>query len=536
MEKFKTCLYLRLSKEDEKIGESESIINQKNMLIDFVSNKEDLEIIEIMIDDGYSGSNFERPAFKEMLELIKGRKINCVVVKDFSRFGRDFTEVGRYLEDIFPFMGVRFISVNDNYDSFKSENGTENLIIPFKNLINDSYLRDISLKIRSSLDAKRKKGDFIGSFPTYGYLKDKNDKTKLVVDEVASKVVQDIFKYRIEGLSCDRIAKKLNDEGILCPLEYKRALGMKISTSFRKREKALWVAKSIFRILKNPVYIGTLEQKKKTTPNHKVKKTVYVPKDERIIVKNNHEPIISKEVFECVQRLMEIDTRIAPNQDKVYLFSGIIKCGECGANLVRKNNGTKEKPYMYYICNNLKNKKGCKNSLLRVETLEEIVFEAVKNQINLVLDLEDVEHLLDSTYYFKREYEKIKNQIEEAEKELEKYDFLKLNLYEDLKNGILKEDEYKNYYASYSEKLTETKKIIEKFNDDLSELSKGTTPKQVWTEYFKRYKNIKCLTRELVVTLIEDITVYKNRTIKIHFKYQDEYNTLKKYAEDLEVV
>src|SRR5699024_3499988 len=127
------CLYLRLSKEDEKIGESESIINQKNMLIDFVSNKEDLEIIEIMIDDGYSGSNFERPAFKEMIELIKDRKINCVVVKDFSRFGRDFTEVSRYLEEIFPFMGVRFISVNDNYDSFKSENGTENLIIPFKN-------------------------------------------------------------------------------------------------------------------------------------------------------------------------------------------------------------------------------------------------------------------------------------------------------------------------------------------------------------------------------------------------------------------
>ena len=254
-------------------------------------------------------------------------------------------------------MGVRFISINDNYDSFKSENGAENLIIPFKNLINDSYLRDISLKIRSSLDAKRKKGDFIGSFPSYGYLKDKNDKSKLVVDEVASKVVQDIFKYRIEGLSCDRIAKKLNEEGILCPMEYKRALGMKISTSFRKREKALWAAKSIFRILKNPLYIGTLEQKKKTTPNHKLKKTVYVPKNERIIVKKNHQPIVSKEVFECVQRLMEIDTRIAPNQSKVYLFSGIIKCGECGSNLVRKNNGTKEKPYMYYICNNLKNKK-----------------------------------------------------------------------------------------------------------------------------------------------------------------------------------
>ena len=184
----------------------------------------------------------------------------------------------------------------------------------------------------------------------------------------------------------------------------------------------------------------------------------------------------------------------------------------------------------------LKIKKGCKNSILKVETLEDIVFETVKNQIDLVLSLEDVENLIDNTYYFKREEEKIKNQIKEIEKELKKYLFLKLNLYEDFKSGILKEDEYKSFSASYSEKLVETKKIMEKFNNDLNELLKGITPKQVWTEHFKKYKNIQCLTRELVVTLIEDITVYKDRTIKIHFKYQDEYNTLKKYAEDLEVV
>ena len=270
-------------------------------------------------------------------------------MKDFSRFGRDFIEVGRYLEEIFPLMNVRFISVNDNYDSFKSRESTDNLIIPFKNLINDSYLRDISIKIRSSFDVKRKKGEFIGSFATYGYLKDPNNKNKIVVDKVASKVVKDIFKYRLEGLSADKIAKKLNNENVLSPMEYKKSIGINMGTNFKKKEKALWTAKAIFRILENPVYIGTLEQNKFTTPNHKIRKLVYVPKEERIIVENNHEPIISKEIFENVQKLMATDTRIAPTKEKVYLLSGLINCAECGSNLIRKNNGTKEKPYIYYI-------------------------------------------------------------------------------------------------------------------------------------------------------------------------------------------
>ncbi len=172
MEKYKVAIYLRISKEDKKNIESESITNQKLMLIDFVNNKDDLELVSIKTDDGYSGSNFERPAFKEMIQDIKNKKINCIVVKDFSRFGRDFIEVGKYLEQIFPILQVRFISINDNYDSLEVNSDIFDLMIPFKNLINDLYLRDISLKIRSSFDIKRKNGEFIGSFATYGYLKD----------------------------------------------------------------------------------------------------------------------------------------------------------------------------------------------------------------------------------------------------------------------------------------------------------------------------------------------------------------------------
>ena len=349
MKKFKTSLYLRLSKEDEKVGESESIVNQKILLKNFIKSNEDLELVSIKIDDGYSGGNFERPAFKELMEDIRNKEINCIVVKDFSRFGRDFIEVGKYLEEIFPFMNVRFISVNDNYDSFKSKDLTDNLIIPFKNLLNDTYLRDISLKVRSSIYAKIDKGEYIGAFATYGYLKtkDENNKNVLIVDEEASKVVKDIFKYRLNGLSASKIAIKLNEQGILSPMEYKNSIGLKFNTSFKKNNRGKWTAQTIFRILGNPVYIGTLEQKKYLKPNYKIKKTIIVPKDNRVIIENNHEPIIDKDVFYTVQNLMLRDTRVAHNKEKVYLLSGIAICGECGAKIeeyICKNCGQKLAP------------------------------------------------------------------------------------------------------------------------------------------------------------------------------------------------
>lgn len=531
MKKFKTTIYLRLSKEDDKHIESESITNQKLMLTEFVTNNKELELVSIKIDDGYGGSNFDRPAFKEMIKDIEKGKINCIVVKDFSRFGRDFIEVGKYLEEIFPLMNVRFISVNDNYDSFKSTESIDNLIIPFKNLINDSYLRDISLKIRSSFDVKRKKGEFIGSFVTYGYLKDSNNKNKIVVDEIASKVVQDIFKYRLEGLSADKIAKKLNSENILSPMEYKKSIGLNISTNFKKKEKALWSAKAIFRILQNPIYIGTLEQNKYTTPNHKIKKMVYIPKEEWIIVENNHEPIISKEMFESVQKIMSIDTRIAPKQEKVYLLSGLICCGECGSNLVRKNNGTKDKPYIYYVCNNARNKQGCIGSSIKTEIIEETVFETLKTHINAIISLQDIISIVNSNNYTLKEKERITNKIDKENRELKKYQDIKLKLYEDLKAGILTEEEFKDFSLAYNDKITEIKTLIASFENEIEILSKGISDKQLWIEYFKAHKNIKSLNRELVVNLIEDIKVYNNKSIKINFKYEEEYKNLISYLE-----
>ena len=182
-------LYLRLSKEDGDKEESDSIINQKGLILDYLKSMEDIKIHEIRVDDGYSGVNFNRPAFQQMLEDIKAGKVDCVITKDLSRFGRNHIEVGKYLEKIFPYLGVRFIAINDNYDSARSDTQTDNIIIPFKNLINDAYCRDISIKIRSNLEVKRKKGDFVGAFAPYGYRKSEADKNRLEIDEEARHVI-----------------------------------------------------------------------------------------------------------------------------------------------------------------------------------------------------------------------------------------------------------------------------------------------------------------------------------------------------------
>lgn len=532
MKKFKTCLYLRLSKEDDKNGESESISNQKLMLLNFLDNNQDLKLVSIKIDDGYSGSDFNRPAFKEMLQDIKDKKINCIVVKDFSRFGRDFIEVSRYLDEIFPFMDIRFISLNDNYDSLKNQNGLDNFIVPFKNLVNDSYLRDISLKIRSSLDTKRKKGDFTGAFATYGYLKDSNNKNKLIVDEIASQVVKDIFKYRLNGFSADKIAKILNENGILSPLEYKKSLGLKYNTDFKTNEKALWTAKAIFRILENPIYIGTLEQKKRTTPNYKIKKVIFVPKEEQIIVKNNHPPIIDEITFNNVQKIMLLDTRISPNNDKVYVLSGLLYCSKCGSSLIRKNKGTTKKPNFCYVCRTAKTSKNCTGVSINAQIIENIIFEAIKNQINNIVNIENILKTIDNLPYTLNQVKKVDKRLLGKKNELEKYQNIKLKLYEDLKDDTITKAEYKNFNSLYDKKIEDAKLVIAKLEIEIENLLKDNNYNQGFIKYFKQYEDIEKLTRELVVSLINKIII--GEIIDIYFNFEDEYKGILSYIQNIE--
>ena len=266
---YRAGMYVRLSKEDEDVGtlkaESDSIQNQKNLIRNFVKHKPDIEIVREYEDDGYSGSGFDRPGFSAMLDDIRRRIVDCVVVKDLSRFGREYIDSGKYIERLFPSIGVRFIAITDGIDRKK---GDDDIAIPFKNLMNDAYCRDISIKIRSTLEAKRKIGKYVGAFTPYGYMKDETDKNKLIPDPYASSVVRDIFRMKLNGMSQKCIADYLNDHGILSPLEYKHSIGIKLQDNFKNHETALWDAVSVKRILENDVYIGVLTQGKHTTPNH----------------------------------------------------------------------------------------------------------------------------------------------------------------------------------------------------------------------------------------------------------------------------
>lgn len=342
---YHAAIYVRLSKEDGDISssaklESNSISNQKALILDFLKDKKDIEVVSVRVDDGYLGSNFERPAFQAMLEDIRRGIVDCVVLKDLSRFGREYIDSGKYIERLFPALGVRFIAINDNYDSLKGKNQADEIIIPFKNLINDAYCRDISIKIRSNLEIKRKKGECVTPFVAFGYRKTKTDKHKLEIDPSAGSVVQDIFKMKLRGMSQDAIANRLNELGILSPFEYKISSGSHYETGFRQKEQALWSSVTVRRILKNEVYIGNLVQGKRTTPNHKVKQTYVKPEDDWIRIEKNHEPLVSDRDFEIVQRLLGMDTHTSPDQKQVYLLSGIAvkDLSRLGRNYVETSN------------------------------------------------------------------------------------------------------------------------------------------------------------------------------------------------------
>ena len=236
---FQVAIYLRLSKDDgdfssaeEGKAESNSIHNQRELLLSFLEKHPEMELYDEYKDDGRTGTNFDRPDFKRMMKDIRTGVVNCIIVKDLSRFGRDYIECGKYIEKIFPQLGVRFISVNDGFDT-ASAGSSDSIVIPFKNLINDCYSRDISIKVRSNLDVKRRQGEFISNFAVYGYAKDPKDKNHLIIDGYAAEVVRDIFKWKLEGLSPDRIADRLNQQGILSPMEYKRARGSRFKSAFK---------------------------------------------------------------------------------------------------------------------------------------------------------------------------------------------------------------------------------------------------------------------------------------------------------------
>lgn len=517
-------LYLRLSREDGDKAESDSISNQRELLTAFLTKHPEIQLHEILVDDGYSGVDFRRPGFEKMMKSVKNGTVNCIIVKDFSRLGRNFIETGKYIEKVFPFMGIRFIAVNDNYDSSRPKTVSDNLLVPVKNLMNDAYCRDISIKIRSQLAIKRKMGQCIAPFAVYGYQKSLNDRHKLEIDPLAAGVVQDIFEWKLEGYSAGAISRRLNEMGILCPMEYKRFLGSSFSSPFKQSKKAEWSPGTVLRILKDPVYVGTLTQGKRSRPNYKVKKAVELPKDKWVVMEHCHEPVVSQEIFDNVARLLAADTRTAPGKETVFILSGLLYCGDCKRSMIRKNNSRKDKAYYYYICSGYKQGTGCKSHSIRSQYAEEAAAWTTMAFVRVFLDLEAAKEVAQYIACEGRQVQKVRERLQAKKEELEKYKGYCQRLYEDYAENVISKEDMEALEKRYEGKIEQAQREELELRKEL-ETVKETGKKERqgawnWLEEIKSQQRLEKIERKLTVRFLNRIEVFENHRISIGFRFQ----------------
>lgn len=520
---YKAAEYYRLSYTDDKSIESDSIANQRKQLKAFIENHPDIESTSEWVDDGVSGILFDRPAFKQMMEEIENGKINCIIVKDLSRFGREYIETGHYLKRVLPAYGVRFIAINDNIDTLNESN--DDLILSVKSVMNDAYCRDISVKTRSALNNKRDNGEYVGACPVYGYKKSEENHNTLIVDEYPASVVRDIFRMKISGISALKIAETLNGLGILSPLEYKKDRGLPHPKGgFSDNDGAKWSPSTIIRILKDETYTGTLLQLRQGKVNYKVNKITSKPESEWKRAENAHEAIIELHDFDIAQRIMRLDTRTAPGENNVYLFSGILVCGCCGSQMTRKTVPYKNGKYYYYFCPTTK-KRGCDGAvMLKEDILQEQVFECVKAQVSNVVSIAAILAGSDAQRAVSAIGKQYITQIADNERKIEHLAGIKATLYENLIIGLITKDDYKVLKQKYIADEARHRTAINVLQQQYENISSGKGERVQWMEHFKQHEGLTELDRRTVITLIQKICVIGKKELHISFNYESEFD------------
>lgn len=535
------ALYIRLSQEDEDNGtekqESNSVTSQKTLLSEFVDTHDDLIVYDTYIDDGFTGTDFNRPSFQKLIEDMRNGNINCVIVKDLSRLGRNYIEVGNYIEQVFPLFNIRFIAINDGVDSFKNPASTNTILVPFKNLINDEYARDTSIKIKSSLEGKKKKGEFIGAFPSYGYIKDPKNKNRLIIDEVAAQVVRKIYDWYVnEGLGKVSICHKLNDMGIINPTGHKKIeLGQNYNNYATKDNTYTWTPSTIRNILSNEVYIGHTVQGKRRVKSYKIHKVEVVPKEEWVKVENTHEPIIDKETFEKAQYINKKDIKVSQKTGKLSIWAGILKCKDCGRAMNKKSSTNKRgNTYEYYICSTYRKKSNnlCSKHTVKVDKLEKAVLQAINLHIDLLINTEEIIKRINDSCFRNTKNENIENMIIAKQNDISKISNFKRNLYEDWKNEDITRKEYLEYKHKYEDDIDRLKINIERLKNEKKKYESQKVSSNKWIQRFKRQKNITKLSRDIVLELIECIYVHENGNITIKFRFEDEFKRCLEYIEN----
>lgn len=523
LDEYRAIAYYRLSKVDrnKKASESDSIANQRKLIQCYLERHPNIALVEEAYDDGYTGTNFNRPGFQKVLDAIQSGRVNCVIVKDLSRLGREYISVGAYLEQKFPDWGVRFIAINDDVDSEKNNAGDE-LIIPIKNIMNESYCRELSKKLRNQFRIQRGNGEFLGAFASYGYCKSPDDKHKLVIDDFAAEVVKGIFSLKIKGYSPSSIAEYLNSELILPPSEYKKSKGLNYKSGFVSANQPKWSAVTVQRILSNPIYAGTLVQGKRGTPNYKVKRMRIREEEEWSVIKDNHPAIIDPIVFTSVQKMLKRDTRSAPESTVVYPLAGVLYCPDCGRPLGRRTATKNGKKYHYYVCSTYKNGKGCSSHSIECSTLDAIVLRSIANQVNVIAEMEQLLAELGSRDVWNARARRLDTMIEKKREELKQNEERRMSLYEALNDGIIDRAEHSKMRAIYASRIEEAEQAIRQLSISRDEAANNAGQESNWISQFVKFQGIDDLTREVVFTLVDKVYVYSDKHIKIDFNYRNE--------------
>ena len=539
---WKTALYVRLSVEDNG-KDSDSVENQTALLEEYVANHPHLKKVALFVDNGYTGTDFLRPEFNRMMEAVQADIVDCILVKDLSRLGRNYIETSQFIEKICPFYNLRFIAVNDNYDT-ATVTSEGQLSASLQNIVNDYYAKDISRKVTSALQAKMERGDYIGNYAPHGYRKDPENKNHLLIDPETAPVIQQIFEWRSEGISYMGICKLLNDAGIPSPGQHKLNQGIETNNNKKKRT-VLWNKHKITEILKDIVYIGHLAQKKGSQclyggiPYH------ITSEEEWIVVKNTHEPLISEELFEKVQQInnavLERQKANAGKYDHLpkekNIYGKKFTCADCGAimKLTRSFSTKKDKVYFTFKCPTYAEhgSRGCSDIKMRKADLDEAVFTFIKSQMDVFIDMENTLRRLLAMKKAKLKQNNTQQEIKALRQKLAHKQSLLSGMYVDLKEGLLSQEEYGHHREIVSADIKALEMKMSEIEAAKTETEEQLTGEMKWKFMIQRFYDATEMTAEMADAFIETMKLHNDGSLEIKLSYMDEFVALTTTCERL---
>ena len=543
MKLYKACLYLRLSDEDKRNIEDNSIGNQKKICLEHLKKLPEIEVIASYIDNGASGTNFSRSGFKQMLQDLTKGEINCVVVKDLSRLGRNYLETSEYLEKFFPEAGIRFIAVNNGYDSIRKLNGKQEIVIPFSNIVNDMYAKDVSRKIRSSIEILMKSGEFLppsGSIP-YGYLRDEKNNT-YIIDEETAPIVQEIFKMKLQGVSDCEIIRTLNRKQIPSPGKIRYLRGM---TKAEKYKDAVWIGSTLRKLLSNEVYLGhRVHGKVKRDCLGAEKKRR--PQEEWEYVYNVHPALISEEDFQKIRQIKEkgrekqaqCNKHQKRSLEERRLLTGKIYCGDCGTLMgARKGNQrltSKKSPRIFYQCDGYEysGRTRCFNHYISQKDVLEKIKNALNVQFKLIAESDRViKSIQDDKKGMLALHDKKRKEIND---ELAKMKMKKERLLIDYNDGTINSEEYKYIRQKYDDEEQKLRRVLVFAEKERKNQEKQLRITEEWVKLMKQFMPQKNIDRKLIEHLIDTIYVYGNKNVEIVFLFKNEVEELTGAAREAE--